>query len=79
MATVPAGTMISNADDTKQVIETNRAMITEIQGLRQDLARAAGANSGKKVQLVLDNGKEFAATVVESGLSFGRILSPFNR
>ena len=78
MATVPAGTMIANADDTKQVIQTNRVMIAELRGLREDLAVATQANSGKKIQLILDNGKEFAATVVNDGLSSGRILSPFN-
>ena len=77
MAVVPSGTMVSNADDTKNVIQSNQAMISEIRGLRKDLAAATRNNSNQKVQLVLDNGREFSTTVVQDGLSAGSMVSPF--
>jgi len=75
MAVVPSGTMVANADDTKNVIKSNEAMIAEIRGLRKDMATAS-RNTNKKVQLVLDNGREFSTTVVREGLS-GDIVTPF--
>ena len=77
LAIVPSGTMIANADDTKNVIQSNEAVISELQGLRRDLANAAQNKGREKVQLVLDNGREFATTVVREGLRGGNAVSPF--
>jgi len=77
LAIVPTGTMIANADDTKNVIQSNEAVLNELQGLRRDLAEAAKNKGSEKMQLVLDNGREFAATVVKDGLRSGRAVSPF--
>lgn len=76
LAIVPSGTLVANAGDTKNVIQTNQAMIAEIRGLRRDLAAASKNGGTKKVQLVLDNGREFSTTVVREGLS-GDVVTPF--
>ena len=77
LAIVPTGTMIANADDTKKVIQSNEAVLGELKGLRRDMLVAAENKAKEKVQLVLDNGREFTTTVVRDGLNAGNSLSPF--
>ena len=65
-AVLPYGTYVTNAADTKESISMATAVVAELKGLREDISRGGT----QRVKLVLDNGEEFASTVINtSGLS----------
>ena len=65
-AILPDGTYVATATDMKESIAGMKLMVQEIAGLRADLKRA----SGQSVQLMVEDGREFAAHIVNSaGLS----------
>jgi len=77
-AILPVGSYVASARDTGEMI-TGMAQLAAKTDETNRLLRALmeGANSGRqKVQLVLDNGKEFSTTVVKQGLS-GDVVTPF--
>jgi len=65
-AVLPYGTYVANAADTKQSIEMATAVVAELKGLREDISRGGT----QRVMLMLDDGQEFASTVINtSGLT----------
>ncbi len=65
-AILPDGTYVATATDMKDSIAGMKLVVQEIAGLRADLKRA----SGQSVQLMVEDGREFAAHIVNSaGLS----------
>jgi hypothetical protein len=65
-AILPDGTYVATATDMKESIAASKLVAQEIAGLRADLKRA----SGQSVQLMVEDGREFAAHIVNSaGLS----------
>ena len=68
-AILPDGTYVATATDMKDSIAGMKLVVQEIAGLRADLKRA----SGQSVQLMIDDGQEFAAHIVNSAG-----LSPFS-
>ncbi len=65
-AILPDGTYVATATDMKESIAASQLVAREIAGLRADLKRA----SGQSVQLMVEDGREFAAHIVNSaGLS----------
>ena len=77
-AILPVGSYVATARDTTQMI-TGMAHLAaktdETNRLLRSIVESAGTK-GNKVQLVLDNGREFSTTVVRQGLS-GDIVTPF--
>ena len=77
-AILPVGTYVATANDTTKMIQGMAqlsAKTEETNSLLRSILENNG--SGKKVQLVLDNGKEFSTTVVRQGLG-GDVVSPFS-
>jgi hypothetical protein len=65
-AVLPYGTYVANAADTKESINMATAVVAELKGLREDISRGGT----QIVKLVLHDGREFAASVVDaSGMS----------
>lgn len=78
LAIVPIGTYVARADQLQQGIHSTEDMADELRGLRKDMITMLSPSlSPKKVQLVLDNGKEFSTTVVKEGLANGSAVTPF--
>jgi len=61
-AIVPDGTYIATASNMRESIQASQLVVAELKGLRADLA----GGKEKLVKLVLDDGQEFAAYVVNN-------------
>lgn len=61
-AVLPHGTYVANAADTKESISMATAVVAELKGLREDISRGGT----QRVMLTLDDGQEFAASIVDA-------------
>ena len=61
-AVLPYGTYVTNAADTKESINMATAVVAELKGLREDISRGGT----QRVMLTLDDGQEFAASIVNA-------------